>query len=157
MASRILASAAAPAPVSKCPTVDLTEPIAHCPAAQPESPQSARKLSNSTASPTGVPVAWHSITSAAVGFHPAWAYALRIARNCPSLAGASRLPCVSLESPTPVTTPQMSSPWRTASVSLLSANTPAPSPTSSPSARASNGEHDPLSDKARSCEKPICV
>ena len=81
IASSTFVSAAAPAPVSRWPTVDFTEPIVHCPGDHPDSPHSSRRLSNSTASPTGVPVAWHSINSASCGFHPARAYAARIARN----------------------------------------------------------------------------
>ncbi len=51
--------------------MDFTEPMTHCPGAHPLSPHSSRRLSNSTASPTGVPVAWHSIRSTSCGCHPA--------------------------------------------------------------------------------------
>ena len=53
-------SAAAPAAVRRWPMFDFTEPITHCPGVHPSSPQSILRLSSSTASPTGVPVAWHS-------------------------------------------------------------------------------------------------
>ena len=36
-------------------------------------PQSSRRLATSVASPTGVPVAWHSIRSTSRGFQPLWA------------------------------------------------------------------------------------
>ena len=39
IASSTFATAAAPAPVSRCPTVDFTEPIAHCPAPSPIRPR----------------------------------------------------------------------------------------------------------------------
>ena len=152
-----MTSAAAPAPVSRWPTVDLTDPMTHCPGFQPSSPHSSLRLSNSTASPTGVPVAWHSIRSGKFGFHPARLYAERIARSWPSLAGASRLPCMSFDTPAPHKTPWTVSPARSASVSRLRTKMPAPSPTTRPSAAASNGEHRPLGDSARSCAKPICV
>jgi hypothetical protein len=99
-----LATAAAPAPVRRCPTVDFTDPIVHCPGTQPSAPHSSRRLSNSTASPTGVPVAWHSIRSTSAGRHPACVYAARIARSCPSRSGASRFPRMSLDSPAPAMT-----------------------------------------------------
>ena len=51
---------------------DFTEPIAHCPARQPLSPQSDLRLSTSTASPTAAPVAWHSIRSMSEGLHSAF-------------------------------------------------------------------------------------
>ena len=66
-ASRVFISPAEPAAVSKCPTLDLTEPRAHCPALQPRSPQSVLRLSTSIGSPVGVPVAWHSMWSICEG------------------------------------------------------------------------------------------
>ena len=62
-ASRTFMSPAAPAAVSMWPTLDFTEPMAHCPAVQPRSPHKALRLAASTGSPVGVPVARHSTKS----------------------------------------------------------------------------------------------
>ncbi len=70
-AIRTLSRPAAPAAVSAWPMFALTEPITHWPARQPASPQSALRLATSTASPRGVPVAWHSIRSTSSGRQPA--------------------------------------------------------------------------------------
>src|SRR3989338_6687802 len=59
--SRTFIIPAAPAAVSRWPIFDFTEPSAHWPALQPRSPQRVFRLSTSTGSPAGVPVAWHSI------------------------------------------------------------------------------------------------
>ena len=148
IASTVLISAAAPAPVSRCPTLALTAPRYAGPAGSV--PRSWARLVSSTTSPTGVPVAWHSIRSTSPGCQSAPRYADCIDRSCPSVLGASRLPSTSLDSPTPRTTAQIRSPSCTASSTRLSTTTAAPSPTTSPSPRSSNGEHRPVGDSARS-------
>ncbi len=70
-AIRTLSNPAAPAAVSAWPIFPLTDPITQFPALQPVSPQSDLRLSTSTASPRGVPVAWHSIRSTSRGLQPA--------------------------------------------------------------------------------------
>jgi hypothetical protein len=67
-ANSALVTAAAPAAVSRCPTVDFTEPITPRPA-PPNPSHKVFRLANSTASPTGVPVAWHSTISTSEGDH----------------------------------------------------------------------------------------
>ncbi len=54
------------------------------------SPHAVARLSSSTRSPRGVPVAWHSTYETSAGRRPACAYAERIARTCPSVDGARK-------------------------------------------------------------------
>ena len=76
MASSNLIKPAAPAVVIKWPRLDLSEPIGtgFAPA------KTVPVLANSVASPTGVPVAWHSSKPMRSGPNPAEAYAARMAR-----------------------------------------------------------------------------
>ncbi len=104
-ASSTLSSPAAPAPVSRWPTLAFTAPSAHCPGRHGSPAHSSLRLDSSMPSPTGVPVAWHSIRSTSAGRQPACRYAARIARNWPSRAGASRPPPRSFDRPMPRMTP----------------------------------------------------
>ena len=70
-ASSVLISPALPAAVSRCPIFDLTALSTHWPSRQSVPCHKRARLSNSTASPTGVPVAWHSIRSTRSGDQPA--------------------------------------------------------------------------------------
>ena len=70
-AERALERPGVPAAVSRWPTTPLTDPRAHRPAGPSSPRQSSWRLSNSMASPTGVPVAWHSIQSTMPGDQPA--------------------------------------------------------------------------------------
>ena len=62
---------APPAPVSRCPTFDFTVPNTQRCGLPVSSRHSVWRLSSSTPSPTGVPVAWHSMRSTSPGRQPA--------------------------------------------------------------------------------------
>ena len=66
-AKSTLSNPAAPAAVSVWPMFDLIEPNTHWPLRQLLPLQREFKLLSSTASPIGVPVAWHSIRSTSHG------------------------------------------------------------------------------------------
>ena len=70
MPNSTLIMLAAPAPVNRWPIMDLMDPMGHSPADQSRPSQRVRILANSTASPTGVPVPWHSIRSTSRGDQP---------------------------------------------------------------------------------------
>ncbi len=67
MAPRILSRPAPPAAASRCPTFDFTEPTGRSALAA----NTRAMLRTSTASPTGVPVAWHSTSDTVSGATPA--------------------------------------------------------------------------------------
>ena len=73
IASSVLMRPALPAAVSRWPMFDLTALSTHWPLRQSPPCHRRDKLANSTASPTGVPVAWHSIKSTMSGVQPACA------------------------------------------------------------------------------------
>ncbi len=157
MASRVLIKLAPPAAVSRWPMLAFTAPSTHWPGRLATPRQSSARLANSTASPTGVPVAWHSIKSTWSGDQPAWRYARRNARNWPSELGESKLPSRSLDRPMPRIIARMWSPSRNASERRFSTTNPAPSPTIKPLAAASNGAQRPEVASARNWQKPIWV
>ncbi len=114
-------------------------------------------LRTSTASPTGVPVAWHSTSETVSGATPAAAYASPIARSCPSWAGLSRpRPRPSLDSPMPRITPRTGVPPASASASRIRATNPAPSPCSNPSASRWKGRLRPDLLTADRPQNPTC-
>ncbi len=68
MARRTFMSPAAPAPVRRWPTLDLTEPTTQ---GEDAPALSSRRERISSPSPTGVPVAWHSTRSGSPASQPA--------------------------------------------------------------------------------------
>lgn len=144
---------ATPAEASRCPMFDFAEPIG----TSSEAPKTRAMPRASTASPTGVPVAWHSTSDTDSGATPATSYARRIARTWPSSDGLIRPdPRPSLDSPTPRITPNTGSPAARASESRVRATNPAPSPCTSPSASRSKGRLRPVRLVADSPQNPTC-
>nr|WP_242515865.1 hypothetical protein [Sorangium cellulosum] len=119
-------------------------------------PNTSVSVAISVASPSGVPVAWHSSSETSPGSTPAIAYAARIARSWPSTAGASRpRPRPSFDSPTPRITPRMRLPAASASDSRSSTTNAAPSAGTRPSAAAENGRLCPVRLRADSAQNPM--
>jgi hypothetical protein len=152
-APNTLIIAATPATVTRCPRFDLSDPIGS--SSHPANTSIIDRTS--VASPTGVPVAWHSISDTSEGRRSAASYASRIARTCPASSGARNpRPLPSFDSPIPRITPSTRSPAARASASRLSATIPAPSAGTSPSASLLNGRHRPVLLIAASAENPAC-
>lgn len=148
-----LSSPVIPAEASRCPTLAFTEPIG----TSPPAPKTAAMARASTASPTGVPVAWHSTSPTDSGATPAPSYARRMARTWPSSDGlTSPAPRPSLESPAPRITPNTGTPAALASASRISATNPAPSPCTSPSASCRSGREHPVRLVADNAQNPTC-
>ncbi|SCF61410.1 hypothetical protein GA0115254_107216 [Streptomyces sp. Ncost-T10-10d] len=146
-------SPATPAEASRCPTFDFTEPMG----TSSPVPKTWAMPRASTASPTGVPVAWHSTSDTVSGAMPAESYARRMARTWPSSDGLiSPAPRPSLDNPTPRITPSTGRRAVRASDSRIRATNPAPSPCTSPSASWWKGRLRPVRLAADSPQKPTC-
>lgn len=132
--------------------MDFAEPMGTSSAA----PKTRAMPRASTASPTGVPVAWHSTSDTDSGATPATSYARRMARTWPSSDGLiSPEPRPSLDSPTPRITPSTGSSAARASDSRIRATNPAPSPCISPSASRWKGRLRPVRLVADSPQNPM--
>ncbi len=105
MATRVLIIPQIPAAVNRWPVMDLTDPSAMLSEGAAACSQTSHMEESSTLSPTGVAEPWHSTYCTSDGDQPACWYASFMARTCPSEAGATRLPSMSLDAPQPVMTP----------------------------------------------------
>jgi hypothetical protein len=110
------------------------------------------------ASPTAVPVAWHSSSVTVDGSRSAAEYAARIASSWPRGEGERKPPVLpSLDRPMPRMMPSTVRPARTASRWRIRATNPAPSPGIMPSARRSKGRGRPLRLSAPSEANPTWI